>query len=463
MVGMEDNKIDWRIYGDIDLSKSCVGEESSKEFWTIQGMILTDNIDLQNEKPILKSMDWSYFDRNGFIKYEHDVNGPNPSTVIGIPHVRKSLPNGEFLTGVLMVRDEQDVKKGLIKDFARETASLIKAVHHHNELFPDKRRTVGFSIEGKYLGKSNNEYWGRPINVVVTPNAMGTETYAEMAKAHNADLIKSLTTGSTYGVTDQTGGAAMRKESIKEDLVSITFDKPEKRKTRGKNMKDEKKVKDFLEEEELENEEIEDVDEKNEKKEKGAEKSLQESASLLKSAANTFKGIVDSFKKSVQPVVEPEPEFVEPEGEIVDITPFMEQVGTATSGLQKSFGEFVDNSEKRDIELAKALTYLADSNEALGNALVEMKTENETMKKSVEDITKLLKAIGKSAPDISFLQLDQEKTVDDNGKAKLSKGETTDILFGLAKDKKINFLEVTKFEQTGKLPPSIAAFPEFAN
>ena len=223
--------------------------------------------------------------------------------------------------------------------------------------------------------------------------------------------------------------------------------------------KDKVKAEDFLEDEDFE--ETEDNDEEEgEKKEKGAEKSLKESANLLKSAANGFKAIVDSFKKSVEPVMEPEP-IIEPEGEIINITPFMEHVSTTTTGLQKSFTEFVDNGEKRDVELAKALVHLADSNEALGNALVEMKTENEALKKSVEDITKLVKAIGKSAPDISFLQLDQEKLVDDNGKTKLTKGQTSEILYNLATQKKINFLEVTKFEQTGQLSPAIAAFPEF--
>jgi len=462
---MDDN---WKLYGELDLSKSCMGDEAQQDHWIIKGIILTPNRDQQGEIPIVEKMDWSYFDRQGFIKFEHDPAGvPSPTNIIGVPHIRKAVDQGVYLEGRLLPRDEEDVLKGLTKDYARETAALIKALNKHNSEHPNQKRTPGFSIEGKYLSKSSDgHYIGKVINVAITANPQDINTYVEMAKSHNADMIKSMSTGSAYGVTDQVGGAAMRKESIKEDLVSETFNKPKKRKSRGKKMSDKEKVKveDFLEDEDMdEKTEDEDEDEKGEMKEKAAEKSLKESANLLKSAANGFKAIIDSFKKSAEPVMEEAAPMIDPEGEIVDITPFMEQVGTATSGLQKSFGEFVDNSEKRDVELAKALTYLADSNEALGNALVEMKTENETMKKSVEDITKLLKAIGKSAPDISFLQLDQEKTVDDNGKAKLSKGETTDILFGLAKDKKINFLEVTKFEQTGKLPPSIAAFPEFAN
>jgi hypothetical protein len=468
---MDDN---WKLYGELDLNKSCMGDEAQQDHWLIKGLILTPNKDQQGEIPVVEKMDWSYFDRQGFIKFEHDPGGiPSPTNIIGVPHIRKAVDQGVYLEGRLLPRDEEDVLKGLTKDYARETAALIKALNKHNSEHPNQKRTPGFSIEGKYLSKSSDgHYIGKVINVAITANPQDINTYVEMAKSHNADMIKSMSTGSTYGVTDQTGGAAMRKESIKEDLVSETFNKPKKRKSRGKTMAEKKKVEveDFLEDEmnEEAEDEDEDEDEKKEggKKEKAAEKSLKESANLLKSAANSFKAIIDSFKKSAQPVPEEEMEkAVEPgtgDNEIVDITPFMEHVATTTEGLQKSFTEFVDNGEKRDVELAKALVHLADSNEALGNALEGLKTENEALKKSVDDVTKLVKAIGKSAPDISFLQLDQEKVVDDgNGKAKLNKGQTSEVLFNLARDKKIPFLEVTKFEQTGKLPANIAAFPEF--
>jgi len=42
-------------------------------------------------------------------------------------------------------------------------------------------------------------------------------------KEEYTDLIKALTTGSTYGLTDQTGGAALRLESLQATLKSATF------------------------------------------------------------------------------------------------------------------------------------------------------------------------------------------------------------------------------------------------
>ena len=462
---MDDN---WKLYGELDLNKSCMGDEAQQDHWIIKGIILTPNRDQQGEVPIVEKMDWSYFDRQGFIKFEHDPAGvPSPTNIIGVPHIRKAVDQGVYLEGRLLPRDEEDVLKGLTKDYARETAALIKALNKHNSEHPNQKRTPGFSIEGKYLSKSSDgHYIGKVINVAITANPQDINTYVEMAKSHNADMIKSMSTGAAYGLTDQVGGAALRKESIKEEVVSETFNKP-KRKSRGNNMEKKKKVKDaeIFDDEDLELEDLVDDEEEPDEDKKPAEKSLKESANLLKSAASAFKGIVDSFKKAAQPVPEPELEksFDPGDGEIVDITPFMEHVATTTAGLQKSFNQFVDNGEQRDVELAKALVHLADSNEALGNALEGMKTENEALKKSVDDVTKMVKAIGKSAPDISFLQLDQEKVVDDegNGKAKLSKAQTSEVLFSLAKSGKVPFVEVTKFEQTGKLPPTIAAFPEF--
>jgi hypothetical protein len=204
---------DWKYYGEIDLQKSI--ENAGGDSVYLSGTILTSTKDLQGESPILEKMDWEYFDKNGFVKYEHDsVAGPNPDNVIAVPHERISTPGGEFLKSRLLFRSDEDVKNG-VPDYARSTVALIKAVQEHNQKYPDKARTIGYSIEGKYLGKSENGgYWGRPINVVISPNPIGTDTYAELSKAHNSYFLKSLMTGASCTPETQTGGAALRKESI---------------------------------------------------------------------------------------------------------------------------------------------------------------------------------------------------------------------------------------------------------
>jgi len=438
----------FRIYGDFDLTKSCAGGVDSDDHWFIQGMILTDDEDVVGEKPILKSMDWEYFDKQGFVKYEHDPNGvPSPHNIIGVPHLRKSLDNGEFLNARLLPRPLTDLQKGEIqRDFARETASLIKSIREHNDKYPDNQRTLGWSIEGKYLKKSKSgRYIGRVTNVVISPNPIGTSTYADMAKSHNSEIYKSFMTGTA--VSDQTGGAALRRESVAGDVKSTVNSNKNKDKKKMKFKKfDEAKdhyIGEGLEEEEAIKKAQElfppDADDDDVKK------SLKEHTSLLRKAVDAMvkltksktpaepEEIDDKLQKSTSQVVNEE--------EAVDITEYMEN-------LEKSINAMSSQSEEVNTELAKSLTSFVNIVEAQNQLLSEIREENAELKKSFENQQKMIKAIGRASSDISFLNLDGEQVVDDD-KPSLSRDESLDILMKKSMDGEIDGVDVTRFEMGG--------------
>lgn len=456
---MDDEK-DFRIFGELDLTKSCIGLESDDEHWFLQGMILTDDKDVQGETPLLKSMDWKYFDEHGMVKYEHDPDGRAcPMNVIGVPHIRKSIEHGEWLRTRLLPRDEKDLKKGLTKDYARETASLIKALSEHNAKYPEKQRTMGFSVEGDYLGKSKNgKYWGKVVNVVVSPNPIGTTTYAEMAKSHNNQLIKSLQTGSSFTPETQTGGAALRKESLDKDIKSQTFDNKgaSKMKDKFKNVDEAKDY--FMGEDGMDEEaamkKAKELFPDKEKKEienkfEDIEKSLANNNSLLTRVAEKL-GLVKSHK-------EEKTEEVPPAEEATDITPYFTELVT----LVKSMGDKIDVLAEGSKETVGST---AEGFKNVGEMIKSIKTENEELKKANEEVQKMLKAIGMKSQDISFLDPnDNVSTVEGEEGKKLNKSVVGELLFKAQQEGRLSPVEITKFEMSnGQLTPAIKALPEVA-
>lgn len=441
---------DWKFYGEIDLEKSVQAEGDDAAY--LSGLILTKSKDLQNETPILDRMDWSYFDKNGFVKYEHDsVAGANPDNIIAVPHERISTENGEFLKSRLLFRDYDDVKKG-VPDYARSTVALIKAVQEHNKKFPQNARTVGYSIEGKYLGKSENGgYWGRPINVVISPNPIGTDTYAEISKAHNSNLIKSLMTGATVTPETQVGGAALRKESI-QGATKVDF----------KNKDEAKKY--FMDDEGMD-----ESDALQKANDLFPESDVKKSLGLIEKSLNRLVGLFEKSNKPKPPADfeedtdpddeeddEPEEDDEEPKAmakslnydeEIADITPvFTEMVKS------------LNTAEKTNAELIKSVVAMAAGFEAL---VQSQQKELSEMRKSLEQTTRMVKAIGESSRDVSFLNLNDENVVDTEGQKTLSKSVISNWMIGMATQRKIAPVEITKFEQSGQIPQHIAEMPEF--
>lgn len=433
---------DWKLYGFLDLQKSLTGETEDK----ICGIIMDDSKDQQGETALLKSMDWTYFDSKGYIKYEHDVAGPNPRTVIGVPLIRKSLPEGEFIEGSLLFRPEDDLKKGL-PDYARETVALIKALNEHNKKHPENARTIGFSIEGKYLGKSaDGNYWGKVHHVVVTPQPVNANTWAEMAKSANQNLFKSLQTGSSLP-GNQTGGAALRKESIAGVKTKMDFKTPEE-------------AKDYY----MKQEGFNEADAQTKADEIFAQKSLNDNVGLLTKAITAMTDLFKS-KKAPEPEMEEEDETdMEDESEddpemekgckksfayddseeIPDVTPYF-------VGLVKS----LRSNESIQESMLKSISVLADG---FNNLVSVQNAKIQQLEKSLADQTKMIKAIGMASGDISFL-VNNEKVTGENGK--MHKSEVGELLFDLMTKGKVSPQAVTAFEISGQLPESVKALPEF--
>lgn len=427
---------DWKLYGHIDLEKS-LGEKEDK----ICGIILDDTKDQQGESALLKLMDWSYFDSRGFVKYEHDIAGPTPRNHIAVPLIRKSIPEGEYIEASLLYRPEDDLKKGL-PDYARETVSLIKALREHNQRHPENARVLGFSIEGKYIGKSESNYWGKVHHVVVTPQPVNANTYAEMAKSANQNLFKSLQTGSTLP-GNQTGGAALRKESIAGVKTKMDFKTLEEAKDYYM------KQKGFTE-----------AEAKTKAEEIFAQKSLNDNVGLLTKAITAMTDIFKS--KKVAPVPDPEEEEEEDEmedetedepmgkslmadEEIPDVTPYF-------VGLVKS----MKSNETIQESMLKSINILA---EGFGNLVSVQNAKIASLEKSLADQTKMIKAIGMASGDISFLVNNEKVAGNENGK--MHKSDVGELLFDLMTKGKVSAQAVTAFEISGQLPESVKSLPEF--
>lgn len=224
----------FRIYGlldipDIDLEKSILageGVEPDYKDYIIKGRVLNAVKDDQGEVPIIPEMDWSYFDQHGFVKYEHDpvevsvdksgnkvIKGlpANPGNIIGAPisRMRKSDKEEYLEAGLFPEMDK-----------ARDVVKLIKSIREWNRRYPNRKRTLGYSIEGNYIKKSKGGYAGRVVNVVVTPNPRDYTSYVSQAEESNRELAKSLSAGSglqagySTAPQDKTGGETLKKESL---------------------------------------------------------------------------------------------------------------------------------------------------------------------------------------------------------------------------------------------------------
>ncbi len=205
---------------DMPLQKSELGIHLPDDDYIIKGRMLNRVKDVAGERPIIPEMDWSYFDTNGFVKYEHDpiettitksgtvttVVRPDPENIIGAPLKRYRINDQEeHLIGALFPQ----------MDNAQKVVKLIKALRDHNSRFPNNQRTIGFSIEGRYTKRlASGDYAGKVINVVVTPNPQEVTTYLEQAQKSNLALVKSMEAGYGTNPDSQTGGGALRKEDL---------------------------------------------------------------------------------------------------------------------------------------------------------------------------------------------------------------------------------------------------------
>jgi predicted DNA-binding protein YlxM (UPF0122 family) len=285
-----------------------------------------------------------------------------------------------------------------------------------------------------------------------------------MAKAHNNELMKSISTGYGTCPETQTGGGALREESVDSVKSQINTEKSGVNKMDFKNFDEAKDhyVGEGLSEDDAMKKARELFPEKTET---DVEKSLNEKTGLLTKSIealnNTVSGLKDLFKShAVEASAQTTPPVVTEEGdEIQDITPFFEN-------LQKSMNSIGENMNTGNTALADTISKTAGAILAIGEMNKSLVRENqelrkslEDQKKSLDDQAKILKAIANANGFASVLDLDSEIVADET-KPKMSKSQVITVLSGLAIDGKIDSGEVTKFEVSGKLPPHLKALPE---
>lgn len=227
-IDQEAFKPEFVLYGSIDLQKSAKSgrdvKDGKENYRFIFGEITTEDEDEDGETILEKALDWKYFDKNGFIKYEHVAN--QPGNIIGAVHERTTTSkNATFIKGALF-------KKPGVADEAWE---LIKSIEEHNRDHPDHVKSLGYSLEGKYsdgqdvLGGMRK---AQPICVVVTPKPVNTATYLRAKQDFHKSLKmnKAMEAGSGTGaemtnLDKLEGGRAITKEKIDGEIKEVK--KPE--------------------------------------------------------------------------------------------------------------------------------------------------------------------------------------------------------------------------------------------
>ncbi len=201
----------FKIHGEFDLVKSAPAADKGI---VIRGRILEEKKDVQGETPIVAEMDWSHFDKRGFIKDEHDPvefvmekgqpkvlrTVPSPDNIIGIPLKREVVGKSVFITARLFPNNPRTIK----------LIDLMRSFDEHNRLHPESPRHVGFSIEGNYTKKlPNGRYAGSVYNVALTHKPQDPETFAEVVT-----LAKSMMAGYATSPETMAGGGTLRRESL---------------------------------------------------------------------------------------------------------------------------------------------------------------------------------------------------------------------------------------------------------
>jgi hypothetical protein len=238
---------DFLLHGIMQLQKSVDSEKDvangTAERRLVYGEISNENKDEEGENLIQKSLDWSYFDQQGCIKYEHVKD--NPEHVIGFPHERLTKGGRTIVKGAIL--------KGT--KFSDATWTLIKAVEEHNKQFPDNPKTLGWSIEGSYTdgrAAKGGVRKAKVINVVITPNPVNKSVWLKTMEANHKLFAKSISGGEgaaeamvalkamavgdpSTDVSQKTGVDAISKENIDEDLKGTAEgSEPKKRKLKRK-------------------------------------------------------------------------------------------------------------------------------------------------------------------------------------------------------------------------------------
>ncbi len=473
MTNEQERQIDFILHGVINLQKSLdsakTGEDSDSTMpprRLIWGEITNSNADEDDERLISKALDWSYFDDKGWIKYEHVAN--DPARIIGCPHERVTTAEGGTL-----------IKGALFPDgkYSNDVWELIKNIEAHNRQFPDKQKTLGWSIEGHYTdGKVTKGGYrkAKVVNVVITPSPVNKSVYLHSLKENHTAFAKSLNYGdevtkamtatpTSTDVAQKTGGDAIAKENVdtkvKETAESLdgaagSEDEPRKKKksksikkstTGSKSMKTFETVvqatQHFVDEghdEEtagkLAKSLFPEEQESGGSSEGGGEEAVageeQETIKLLKSLGVQFTNLKDRLFKSagdgaVDGGVEAADEFETIQDEAgedgyFDAAPMLVALQKGMTGLTQVVEQKVAYDHERDQQMAKGFEAIASLYE-VQNAAIEVLRKSVTITSGDKEIplTVAMMAVLKSRPgapiDIANLAMASEGTGDGVG------------------------------------------------
>lgn len=427
---------DFILHGMLHLQKSIDSENDvvpgSAERRILYGEITNNNPDEEGERMIQKSLDFSYFDDQGWIKYEHVAN--DPKYIIGCPHERVMSKDGK-----------STIVKGALfnnKKLADDTWELIQSINEHNKLYPEHQKTLGWSIEGNYTdGKvsKGGTRKAKVINVVLTPSPVNKSVWLKTVEDNHNLFAKSLSaTPTSNDVSQKTGGDAIAKDNI-DKKVKLTAEELEEdkkqKKSKKKSSTNSKKStgsKTMFKNIEEATQHFVDQGESQENAEKLAKSMFPDDADPENAPGDVLKGIqttIENLQKSVEKAIKPEDDDdadldldnfstvdgVE-ENEVVDAAPFLMNIQKGINDLTTLFSEKVSYDNQRDIEFAKSLDMVSQFNasvESLQKSLVVKNGENEI---SVADaVVLLMKAQASGKPiDISKLDIEVAPTGDGN-------------------------------------------------
>lgn len=196
------------IFVPIDKIEKSDDSSKSKGTLTISGLASDDSLDWQGERVNPLGIDTTYFDKQGFIDWEHDT-----SKKIGVPIESKVNQKGLF------------VKAKLFKNMP-EVQDMVKLIDNLKAAGTD--RTLGFSIEGQVNQRD-------PVNPSIIQSLMLTgmavtaspankdSSFKILTKSIHKSNLAALQAGHSINPADQTGGEALKPESLAHCLTNLSY------------------------------------------------------------------------------------------------------------------------------------------------------------------------------------------------------------------------------------------------
>ena len=215
------------ILFDDQIAKS--GEEAYNSR-KITGIMSTSRKDRQDESVIAKGLDFSEFLHHGHF---NDNHSQETSAIVGYPEKTQYHQDLGTVDPKLKGTDGWSCSGYVIKGTKRSDGiwELAKALQE----VPNRK--LGFSIEGKVIRRKDKTIEKAKIrNVAITNCPVNTDcNWDVMAKSFHdpEEAVKAMMAGAATSPATQTGGGAIRTESLDSDVKKLS----EKKKKREEALK----------------------------------------------------------------------------------------------------------------------------------------------------------------------------------------------------------------------------------